>query len=60
MELNLSEAMEVTEVKTDVEILHGNGEPHNHSSKEIVNAVQNNNLGQIIKQLNVFLLLKKI
>lgn len=48
-----------TEVKTDMEILHGNVEPHNHSSKEIVNAVRNNNLGQIIKQLNAFLLLEK-
>lgn len=48
-----------TEVKTDMEILHGNVEPHNHSSKETVNAVRNNNLGQIIKQLNAFLLLEK-
>lgn len=60
MALNISEVMEITEVKTDMEILHGNVEPHNHTSKEIVNTVWNNNLHQIIKQLNAFLLLKKM
>lgn len=59
MALNVSEVMEMTEVKTDMEILHGNVEPHNHSSKEIINALWNNDLHHIIKQLNAFLLLRK-
>lgn len=58
--LDVSAVMEIAEVKTDMEILHGNVEPHNHTSKEIVNTVWSNNIHQIIKQLNAFLLLKNM